>query len=438
MKYHIITYGCQMNTHDSEIISGVLEEHDYRETNDLNDADLIILNTCCVRENAERKVYGRIGNLKYYKRKNPNLVIAVTGCMVQLPHVIKYISEKLPYVDLLFGIRNIGKLPQYIEDARDATSPLIKVNQEEHHLGENLPVKREDNIKAWVTITYGCNNFCSYCIVPYVRGREESRKPHEIIEEVKQLARKGYSEIILLGQNVNSYGKDLDNDITFPKLLRKINKIDGIKRIRFLTSHPKDLSDELILAMRDCEKVCEHIHLPVQAGSNRILEKMNRKYTREHYIKLIEKLRYHIPNIAITTDIIVGFPGETEQDFQDTLDLIKTVEFDSAFTFIYSKRKGTPAAKMENQVDDEIKKERLNKLMKLQDSISAKKNYKLKYKVLEVLVEGKSKNNPERLSGRTRSIKLVNFKGTDDLIGKLVNVRIVVPHTWSMIGELVN
>lgn len=438
MKYHIITYGCQMNTHDSEIISGVLEKHSYRETNNLNDADLIILNTCCVRENAERKVYGRIGNLKYYKRKNPNLVIAVTGCMVQLSHVTKYISEKLPYVDLLFGIRNIEKLPQYIEDARDATSTLIKVNQEAHDLGENLPVKREDNIKAWVTITYGCNNFCSYCIVPYVRGREESRKPHEIIEEVKQLARKEYSEMILLGQNVNSYGKDLDDNITFPKLLRKINKIDGIKRIRFLTSHPKDLSDELIFAMRDCEKVCEHIHLPVQSGSNRILEKMNRKYTREHYIKLIEKLRYHIPSIAITTDIIVGFPGETEQDFQDTLDLVKTIEFDSAFTFIYSKRKGTPAAKMEDQVDDIIKKERLNKLMKLQDSISAKKNYMLKGKTLEVLVEGRSKNNPERLSGRTRTIKLVNFKGTEDLIGKLVNVRIVVPHTWSMIGELVN
>lgn len=436
MKYQIITYGCQMNTHDSEIISGVLEENGYKEADKLNNADLIILNTCCVRENAERKVYGRIGNLKYFKSKNPNLVIAVTGCMVQLPHVVKYISDNLPFVDLLFGINNIKNLPQYIEDTKEATSPLVKTKQEENNTGEKLPAKREDNIKAWVTITYGCNNFCSYCIVPYVRGREKSRKPDDIIDEVENLASQGYLEVVLLGQNVNSYGKDLEESFTFPKLLRRINKIDGIERIRFLTSHPKDLSDELILSMRDCDKVCEHIHLPVQSGSNKILKKMNRKYTREHYIKLTEKLRYHIPDIAITTDIIVGFPGETERDFQDTLNLVKTIEFDSAFTFMYSKRQGTPAAVMDNQVDEKVKKDRLNRLMKLQDLISERKNLKFKDKTLEVLVEGKSKNNPERLSGRTRSMKLVNFKGPEELVGKLVNVKIIVPHTWSMIGKL--
>lgn len=438
MKYRIITYGCQMNTHDSETISGVLEKQGYKKTYNLKEADLIILNTCCVRENAERKVYGRIGNLKYYKRKNPNLIIAVTGCMVQLPHVVKYISDNLSFVDLLFGINNIKNLPQYIEDTKEATSPLVKTKQGRNNIDEKLPIKRDDNIKAWVTITYGCNNFCSYCIVPYVRGREKSRKPNDIIEEVKQLASQGYMEVVLLGQNVNSYGKDLDETFTFPELLREINEVDGIERIRFLTSHPKDLSDELILAIRDCDKVCEHIHLPVQAGSNKILKKMNRKYTREHYISLTEKLRYHIPDIAITTDIIVGFPGETEQDFQDTLDLIKTVEFDSAFTFMYSKRQGTPAAIMENQVDEETKKDRLNRLMELQDFISEKKNRKLKDQTLEVLVEGKSKNNPERLSGRTRSMKLVNFKGPKELIGRLVNVKIIAPHTWSMIGKLVN
>ncbi|MCF6096811.1 tRNA (N6-isopentenyl adenosine(37)-C2)-methylthiotransferase MiaB [Thermovorax subterraneus] len=436
LKYHILTWGCQMNLHDTEVISGVLQKIGYCPADNLKEADIIILNTCCVRENAEKKVYGRLGHLKQFKQRNPNLIIGICGCMVQQPHVVEYITEHFPYVDLIFGIHNVHKLPQLIENARLANMTVIETSGDYSAVEENLPIEREDKVKAWVTITYGCNNFCTYCIVPYVRGREKSRNPQDIIKEVEELAKQGFKEINLLGQNVNSYGKDLGREVTFPALLRRLNEIDGIERIRFTTSHPKDLSDELIEAMRDCEKVCEHIHLPVQAGSNKILEAMNRRYTREHYMKLVEKLRNAIPGIAISTDIIVGFPGETEEDFQDTLDLVKRVEFDQAFMFAYSKRKGTPAAEMENQVDEEVKKDRLNRLMKLQDSISAKKNKSLKDQTVEVLVEGISRNNPHRLTGRTRTNKVVNFEGPEECIGKIVKVKITEPHTWSLIGEL--
>lgn len=438
LKYKIITWGCQMNIHDSEIISGVLQKAGYCPADSLKETDLIVLNTCCVRENAERKVYGRIAQLKQFKQKNPNLIIAVSGCMIQQPHVTEYISEKLPYVDLVFGIHNVHRLPELIENAKQASMPLIEVTGGNTDLEENLPIVRNEGVKAWVTITYGCNNFCSYCIVPYVRGREKSRMPEDILREVEELSKQGYYEINLLGQNVNSYGKDLKNSITFPELLRKVNSIDGIERIRFITSHPKDLSDELIIAMRDCKKVCEHIHLPVQSGSNRILERMNRRYTREHYINLVEKLRKAIPEIAITTDIIVGFPGETEEDFQDTIDLVNTVNFDSAFTFMYSRRKGTPAAEMEDQVDEEIKRDRLERLMKVQDAITAKKNMELYGKILEVLVEGVSKGNEKRLAGRSRTNKLVNFEGPKELIGKLVKVKITQTHTWSLLGRYID
>lgn len=437
LKYKIITWGCQMNIHDSEVISGVLHRAGYCPTASLKEADVIVLNTCCVRENAERKVYGRIAQLKQFKQKNPNLVIAVSGCMIQQPHVNEYILQKLPYVDIVFGIHNVHRLPELIENAKQASMPLIEVTGRNTVLEENLPILRNEGVKAWVTITYGCNNFCSYCIVPYVRGREKSRMPEDILREVEELSKQGYYEINLLGQNVNSYGQDLKNSITFPDLLRKVNSIDGIERIRFVTSHPKDLSDELIMAMRDCKKVCEHIHLPVQSGSNRILERMNRKYTREHYINLVEKLRKVIPEIAITTDIIVGFPGETEEDFQDTIDLINTVKFDSAFTFMYSRRKGTPAAEMEDQVDEDIKGDRLGRLMKVQDSITAKKNMELHGKILEILVEGVSKGNQNRLAGRSRTNKLVNFEGPKELIGKLVKVEITQTHTWSLLGRYV-
>jgi len=434
-KYKILTWGCQMNIHDSEVISGVLQKLGYCCAGSLKEADLIILNTCCVRENAERKVYGRIAQLKQFKQENPNLMIAVSGCMIQQPHVTEYISENLPYVDLVFGIHNVHKLPELIENARQANLPVFEVSGGNTDLEENLPVVRGEGVKAWVTITYGCNNFCSYCIVPYVRGREKSRMPEDILKEVEGLSRQGFYEINLLGQNVNSYGKDLETPATFPELLRKVNSVDGIERIRFITSHPKDLSDELIIAMRDCKKVCEHIHLPVQAGSDRILQKMNRRYTRQHYIDLVEKLRSAIPEIAITTDIIVGFPGETEEDFQATIDLVKTVGFDSAFTFIYSRRKGTPAAEMEGQVDEETKSDRLDRLMKVQDAITAKKNMELKDKIMEVLVEGVSRGNEQRLSGRSRTNKLVNFDGPKELIGKLVHVRVTQPHTWSLLGQ---
>lgn len=424
-----------MNIHDSEIIAGILQKMGYCPADTLKEADVIILNTCCVRENAERKVYGRIAQLKQFKLRNPNLILAVSGCMVQQPHVVEYISEKMPYVDILFGIKNVHKLSELIENSRQVELPVVEV-MGSSEIEENLPIERMDNSRAWVTITYGCNNFCSYCIVPYVRGREKSRRPEDIIKEVEGLAREGFIEINLLGQNVNSYGKDLEKPVTFHELLRRVNDVDGISRIRFLTSHPKDLSDELILTMKECKKVCEHIHLPIQAGSNRILSKMNRKYTREHYISLIEKLRDAIPNIAITTDIIVGFPGETEEDFLDTLNLVKEVEFDSAYTFMYSKRKGTPAAEMPDQVDDEIKKDRLNRLMQVQDAITAKKNMELKGTVQEVLVEGISRGNIKRLSGRSRTNKIVNFEGGKDLIGKLVNVKITEPHTWSLLGTI--
>jgi len=436
VKYKIITWGCQMNIHDSEIIAGILQKMGYSPADTIKESDVIILNTCCVRENAERKVYGRIAQLKQFKQRNPNLILAVSGCMVQQPHVVDHISEKLPYVDILFGIKNAYKLPELIENCRSTNLPLIEMTVESD-VDENLPIRRDDDSKAWVTITYGCNNFCSYCIVPYVRGREKSRKPDDILREVKGLAREGFLEINLLGQNVNSYGKDLVPPTTFPDLLRRVNGIDNIKRIRFITSHPKDLSDELVLAMKECDKVCEHIHLPVQAGSNRILSRMNRKYTREHYLSLIKKMRDTIPDIAITTDIIVGFPGETEQDFLETLDLVEKVNFDSAFTFMYSKRKGTPASEMEDQVDDEVKKDRLKRLMQLQDGITWGKNKILKDTIQEVLVEGVSRGNRNRLSGRTRTNKLVNFDGPEELIGKLVNVKIIEPHSWSLLGKIV-
>lgn len=437
MKYKIFTYGCQMNIHDSEVMAGVLEKAGYEPSETLKDTDVVVLNTCCIRENAERKVYGRIAQLKYFKQRNPNFTIAISGCMVQQPHVVEYISKKLPYVDILFSIKNVNKLPELIEECRriDSITAALAGNSD---LAENLEVKHTSSIKAWVPITYGCNNYCTYCVVPYVRGREISRLPEDILKEVKTLADEGFMEINLLGQNVNSYGKNLDKPFDFPKLLRKVNEIKGIERIRFITSHPKDLSDELILAMKECEKVCEHIHLPVQSGSSRILKKMNRHYSREHYIELVNKLKDAIPNISITTDIIVGFPGESEEDFLDTLDLVKTIEFDSAFTFMYSKRIGTPAAQMADQIDDEIKKERLKRLMELQDSITKRKNDELVGTVQEVLVEGESKNDAQKLSGRTRTNKLVNFVGPKELIGHLVDVKIAESHIWCLIGEAVN
>jgi len=424
LKYFIETWGCQMNEEDSEKLSGMLKSLGYIRTNKKEEASIIIFNTCCVRENAELKVYGNLGALKNLKQKNPDIIIAVCGCMMQQEGIANNIIKKYPFVDIIFGTHNSYKFPEY-----------LNITNKEEGIIEGIPIDRESNIKAFVTIMYGCNNFCTYCIVPYVRGRERSRKPENIEAEIKDLVSNGYKEITLLGQNVNSYGKGLTEDINFAKLLKRINNIDGLERIRFMTSHPKDLSEELIETIAQCNKVCEHIHLPVQSGSSNILKKMNRQYDRKQYLDLVKKIKKSIPNISLTTDIIVGFPGETEKDFEETLSLVKEVEFDSAFTFIYSKRKGTPAYDMDNQVDDEIKHERFNRLIEVVNEISYKNNKSYYGKVVEVLVEGRSKNDINKLTGRTRTGKLVNFTGSFDSIGKLVNVKITEPLSFSLNGE---
>ncbi|MDI6602188.1 MAG: tRNA (N6-isopentenyl adenosine(37)-C2)-methylthiotransferase MiaB [Thermoanaerobacteraceae bacterium] len=435
-KYMIFTFGCQMNEHDTEVLSGLLEEMGYEHTNSIKESDIIIFNTCSVREHAENRVLGRISQLKPLKNIKPDLILGICGCMMQEKNMSEYVLEHFPYVDLIFGTHNIHELPVLIKKAMESNSVIYDVWENNQDIVENLPMTRKDKIKAYVNIMYGCNNFCTYCIVPYVRGRERSRKPEDIINEVKVLADEGYKEITLLGQNVNSYGRGLEKKIDFADLLYMINEMNGIERIRFTTSHPKDLSDKLIYAMRDCEKVCEHIHLPVQAGSDRILKLMNRHYTKESYLLLVDKLRQNIPDIAITTDIIVGFPSETDEDFIETLDLVKKAEFDLAYTFIYSKRTGTIAAQMDNQVQDEIKHKRLDELIKLQNSISLEKNSRLKDVVVEVLVEEVSKRDINKLSGRTRTNKLVHFPGDDSLIGCLANVKITEPRAYTLIGEI--
>ncbi|MGH2331895.1 tRNA (N6-isopentenyl adenosine(37)-C2)-methylthiotransferase MiaB [Thermoanaerobacter mathranii] len=437
LYYHIETYGCQMNVHDSEKLAGMLEKMGYKYTENLEQADVLLFNTCAVREHAEIRVLGRVSQMKELKARNPNLIIGVSGCMMQEKNVVEAIKEKYSYIDIVFGTHNIYKFPQLLWEALNSQDIVIDVIEDTKNVIEELPVKRDSNLKAWVNIIYGCNNFCTYCIVPYTRGREKSRKPEDIVAEVKELAQKGYKEITLLGQNVNSYGKDLDENITFAKLLYKLNEIEGIERIRFMTSHPKDISDELIYAMRDLNKVCEHLHLPVQAGSNKILKKMNRKYTKEHYLEIIDKVRSNIPDIAITTDIIVGFPGETEEDFLETLDLVERVRFDAAYTFIYSKRAGTVAANMPDQVDDAVKHERLERLIELQNKISLEKSAELRGKIVEVLIEGISKRDSNKLTSRTRTNKVVHFVGDESLIGKLANIKITETKAWTMQGELV-
>lgn len=436
-KYYIDTWGCQMNEEDSEKISGLLKGIGYERTKIKEESDIIIFNTCCVRENAEQKVYGHLGALKALKRKKPNLIIVVTGCMMQQDGMPDKVMKKFPHIDIIAGSYNSYKLPEYIERVKTEGNSIIEVWNKEKGIVEGLPVDRMSDVKAFVTIMYGCNNFCSYCIVPYVRGRERSREPENIINEIKDLVSKGYKEITLLGQNVNSYGKGLEPEINFAGLLRRVNKIEGLERIRFMTSHPKDVSDELISAMAECEKVCEHGHFALQSGSSRILEKMNRKYTREQYLELVKKLRMAMPNIAITTDIIIGFPGETEEDFEETLSIVKEVEFDSAFTFIYSQREGTPAAKHEEQVPENIKHERFNRLVEAVNEILAKKNKEYEGKIVEVLVEGPSKNDETKLMGRTRTSKLVNFQGSPDIVGKLVKAKITKAQSFSLIGEII-
>lgn len=434
-SFFISTFGCQMNEEDSEKMSGMLKSMGYEKAENKEEASIIIFNTCCVRENAELKVFGNLGALKGLKKKRPDLIIGICGCMMQQKGMAEEIMEKFPFVDMIFGTHNAYKFPEYLNRVKQEGKAVCEIYNEETEIVEGLPLDRESSIKAFVTIMYGCNNFCTYCIVPYVRGRERSRKPEDIENEIKDLVSNGYKEITLLGQNVNSYGKGLDEEIDFAKLLRRINEIDGLERIRFMTSHPKDLSDDVIYAIRDCEKICEQIHLPVQSGSDDVLKKMNRHYDREKYLSIIEKIKKEIPGVAITTDIIVGFPGESEEDFEGTLDMIKEVEYDSAFTFIYSRRKYTPADMMLNQVDDSVKHERFNRLVEVVNEICAKKNLEYEGKCVEVLVEGPSKNDDNKLMGRTRTGKLVNFTGSKDSIGKLVNVKITKASSFSLKGE---
>ena len=436
--YHILTYGCQMNEHDSEKISGMLTSIGYEETEDDLNADLVIFNTCLIRENAELKMFGKLGEVKGLKRSNPDMLVAVCGCMMQKEETRQKVIKKFSFVDIIFGTNTIHELPSLIYSAEIKKNKTVDIIDNTELIYENMPKQRKFKYKALVNITYGCNNFCTYCVVPYVRGREKSREPVEIINEVKTLAEDGCKEITLLGQNVNSYGSNLENKFTFAELLYELNKIDGIERIRFMTSHPKDLTDDLIRAIKECDKICNHVHLPVQSGSNDILNRMNRKYTKEHYLDLVYKLKKEIPDVAITTDIIVGFPGETEEDFLETVDVVKKTQYDSAFTFLYSMREGTKAALMEDQIPDEVKHERFNRLLDVLYPIVLERNSQCIGKTYPVLVESTSKTSETFLTGRTEHFRLVHFKGSEDFIGQIVNVKITSVKTFHMEGEIVN
>ena len=433
----ISTYGCQMNEEDSEKLSGMLKSQGYERTENKEEASIIIFNTCCVRENAENKVFGNLGQLKQLKKKNPNLVIAICGCMMQQVGMADKVLKTFPYVDIIFGTHNAHKFPEYLHRVLQEGVQVKEILNKEEGIVEGLPIDRKSDVKAFVTIMYGCNNFCTYCIVPYVRGRERSRKSEDIIKEIEELVSQGYKEITLLGQNVNSYGKGLEEDIDFAGLLRKVNEVKGLERVRFMTSHPKDLSDDVIMAIKECDKLCEQVHLPVQSGSSRILKEMNRHYDREYYLDLVKKIKSEIPDVTLTTDIIIGFPGETEEDFLDTLSLCEEVGYDSAFTFIYSRRNHTPADKMENQIPDDIKHDRFNRLVEAINKKVVIKNKEYEGKVVEVLVEGPSKNDETKLTGRTRNGKLVNFAGDEKLVGELVNLKRGRAQPFSLMGEIV-
>ncbi|NLN14509.1 MAG: tRNA (N6-isopentenyl adenosine(37)-C2)-methylthiotransferase MiaB [Tissierellia bacterium] len=436
-KYLIKTFGCQMNEHDSEKISWILESIGYEQAESQEEADIIIFNTCAVRKSAEDRVLGQIGELKALKREKPDLILSICGCMMQREDIVEYITSKHKHVDIIFGTNNIHKLPQLINRYEKTGQTVVDIVEENREIDESIEANRKYSFKSFVNIMYGCDNFCTYCIVPYTRGRERSREPENIIAEIEKLASTGCKEVTLLGQNVNSYGKTLDRDYSFANLIEDIHKIDGIKRIRFMTSHPKDISDDLIKLYGKLDKLCDHLHLPVQSGSNKILKAMNRKYTREDYLKIIDRVRAVNPDISITTDIIVGFPGETEEDFEDTLDLVRKVGFDSAFTFLYSVREGTPAAKMEDQIDMEVKNDRFQRLMEVLHPFGLEFNKKYLGKEVEILVEEVSKNNEKVLTGRTTSGKLVHFEGDKSLIGELVDVKITKAKTFTLEGELV-
>ena len=436
-KSFVVNMGCQMNARDSEKLAGILENMGY-EKGDSEEADFVIYNTCTVRENANNKVYGRLGYLHGFKKKNPHMKIALCGCMMQEREVVEKLKKSYSFVDVIFGTHNIYKFAELLWEVLESGSRVIDVWEETDKIVEELPVERKYSFKSGVNIMFGCNNFCSYCIVPYVRGRERSRNPKDIIQEIEKLAEDGVVEIMLLGQNVNSYGKNLEEPISFAGLLEEVHKIQGIERIRFMTSHPKDLSDELIEVMKNSPKVCRHLHLPLQSGSTRILREMNRRYTKDQYLALVEKVRRAMPDISITTDIIVGFPGETEEDFLETLDVVKRVRFDSAFTFIYSKRTGTPAAAMEGQIPEDVVKDRFDRLLKEVQSIAAEKAMEHKGKVLPVLVEGINEQDDSLVTGRLSNNSVVHLPGGKDLIGTIQNVELTECKGFYYMGRIIS
>ena len=423
LKCCVQTFGCQMNARDSEKLLGILQEIGY-EPSESEEADIVVYNTCTVRENANLRVYGRLGQLRGLKRKNPHMIIALCGCMMQEKEVVEKIQKSYSFVDAVFGTYNIFKLAELLYNRWESGKMVIDIWDSQKQVVEELPTVRKFPFKSGVNIMYGCNNFCTYCIVPYVRGREKSREPRDIIREIERLAGDGVKEIMLLGQNVNSYGKTLDNPVSFAQLLKEIEKIDGIKRIRYMTPHPKDFSEELLDVMSQSSKICNHIHFPLQSGSTRLLKAMNRQYTKEQYLNWVDKIREKLPDVSLTTDIIVGFPGETEEDFEDTLDVVRKAQFDSAYTFIYSKRTGTPAASMENQIPEDVVKERFNRLLETVGEVSHSISARYENTDTQVLVESLDDHEPGLVTGRMTNNMLVHFPGTADMIGKLVDVRL--------------
>lgn len=434
--FFIQNAGCQMNSLQTDTVAGIVKRMGYTEVSREEDADVVIYNTCTVRENANLKIYGHLGHLKSIKKKNPELKIILFGCMMQEPEVIEKIHKEYSFVDLVFGTHNFHKFPELFYRSLNTEGQIIDVWKESDEIVEGMPSDRKYSFKTGVNIMFGCNNFCSYCIVPYVRGRERSRKPQDIIREIEKLVADGVVEVMLLGQNVNSYGKNLDTPVTFAQLLQEVEKIEGLERIRFMTSHPKDLSDELIEVMKNSKKICRHLHLPLQSGSSRVLKEMNRHYDKEHYLALVEKIKKAMPDLAITTDIIVGFPGETEEDFLETMDVVRQVEYDSAFTFIYSKRTGTPAAKMENQIPEDVIKDRFDRLLKLVQDISAKKAGALTGSVQDVLVEELDEQQEGLVTGRLSNNSVVHLPGDVSMIGTIVPVHLKECKGFYYMGEV--
>ena len=433
MKYYITTMGCQLNENDSEKLAGIVEGMGFEKTEKLEEADLVIYNTCCVRENAEERLFGKLGELKKQKEEK-GTIIAIGGCMMQEPAMLEKIKKSYNYTDIVFGTHTLHKFEEDLKKVLKNGKKVRDVIDIDGEVIEDLPIKRNDNFKASVTIMYGCNNFCSYCIVPYVRGRERSREPEKILEEVEMLAKEGYKEITLLGQNVNSYnGRE---NYKFANLLNDVCKIDGIERVRFISPHPKDFTDDVIEAIANNPKIARVLHLPLQSGSSAVLKKMNRKYTKEQYLELVDKIKTRIPDVVLSTDIIVGFPGETEEEFEDTLDVVGKVNYEQVFMFIYSRREGTVADKMENQIPEEIKHKRFDRLKELFDSRVSGNNQKYIGTTQKILVDGYSKNDKETLTGRTDTNKVVNFKGNEELIGKMINIKITEEHKWYLSGEI--